>query len=370
MQFSIQKDVILNGLKAVEKATSARGVQPVLSNVLIETVDNKLLKLCATDLDIAIEVKIPASVETMGSTTLPAKKLLEIISKLPDNMINFSLNPENNLTQITCGKSKFDLIGISASEFPAITELESDDSIKVEIEPLLKAIKQTSFAAATYDTNSVLSGVYFEVKDNTFEMAATDGNRLAKFATAINNSNEKEYSVVIPSKTLLEFTKILAGTEDKTVSIIIKNGQVAFKLEDRFLVSRLLDGQYPKYKQLIPSNYEITAIAERDTLISALDRTATIVNEKTSVVKFDFDTDKLNLSADTPDVGDSSDQIEIDYKGDELSIAFNCRYVLDTLKVMDSDKVRLEFGGPLSSALIKPDSEEDYLCLVMPVQIR
>lgn len=368
MKFNIQKENILGGLNAVIKATAARAIQPVLSNVLVETTDSGI-KLSATDLDISIVVNQEASVENQGSITLPAKKLYEIISKLPEKSVEFTLG-DNNLTKITCGKSKFDLFGISASEFPAINYPESEEAIEVEVEPLLRAIKQTVFAAATYDTNNVLSGVFCHINDESLEMAATDGNRLSRVIQKIENKNGKEFSAVIPSRTLVEFSRILSGVNDKTVLITVKSGQISFKLSDRCVASRILEGNYPKYQQLIPANYEIKAVTDRETLISSLDRTSTMVNERTSIIKFTFNEDTLLLSADTPDLGDSSDQIDVEYKDEELKIAFNYKYLLDVLKVIDSEKVKLELGGPLAAALVKPESEEDFLYLIMPVQIR
>lgn len=369
MKFKIQKDILYNALNAVVKAAATKSIQPVLSNVLMETIDNQI-KFCATDLDISIEVRVSAVIEEEGSITLPVKKLSEIVSKLPNNEISFNLNTENNITEIKCGNSKFDIIGINSSEFPPISYPESEDLIEVELEPFLKAIKQVAFASSGYDTNNILSGVFFNINNNVLEMAATDGNRLTRVIKNIETENNKEYSVVIPSKTLTEFSKILLGTDDKNVFITIKNGQISFKLTDRFLVSRILEGQYPKYQQLIPSNYENYVLINRDNLISSLDRTSTMVNERTSIIKFIFKENNLNLLADTPNFGDCSDNVEIDYDKDELIIAFNYKYVLDALKVIDTDNIKMELNGPLSSVLIKPDSEEDYLNLIMPVQIR
>lgn len=370
MLFTVKKENIYNALSAVSKATATRGIQPVLSNVLIETVDNNQIKLCATDLDISIEVTIPADITNSGSITLPAKKLAEIVTKLPNQPVQFSLNDENNLTKINCGNSKFDLIGISSSEFPSISHLNSDEFIEIQIEPLLKGIKETVFAAATYDTNNVLSGVYFQINDNKLEMAATDGNRLTRTIKNITNQDNREYSIIIPARTLIEFARILMGTSDENVVIVIKGGQISFKLKDRILTSRLLEGQYPKYSQLIPANYEKLAKAEKDLLTSALERTSTLVNERTSIIKLIFNDNTLQLLAETPDLGDSSDQIDVEYTDEELKIAFNYKYILDILKVLDSSKVKIELSGALSPTLIKPDSEDDYLCLIMPVQIR
>jgi len=192
---------------------------------------------------------------------LPAKKLTEIISKLPNEKVNFKL--ESNTAEIKCGSSKFDIRGISSSEFPAVEIPESDDYVEVEIEPLLKAVKQTGYAAATYDMNNVLSGVFCKIENNTLEMAALDGNRLARVKKEINNDEDKNFSVVIPSRTLKEFVNILSGVEDEKVSMIARNGQILFKLKDRYIISRLIDGQYPNYQQLIPKNNEKKAKINR-----------------------------------------------------------------------------------------------------------
>lgn len=369
MQFTIQKDVIYNGLNVVGKAAASRGIQPVFSNILIETIEDNQLKLCATDLDISIEINIPAIIVKNGSITLPAKKISEIISKLPNEAVSFNLNEDNNLMEIKCVKSKFDIKGISAAEFPVIEYPESDDCINVDINPLLKAIKQTTFATATYDTNNVLSGVLFKINENNLEMAATDGNRLTRVKEKIQNNENKDYSVVIPSRTLKEFAGILSGIEDKIVAITVKNGQISFKLKDRYITSRLIEGQYPAYEQLIPKDYQIKAIADKNLLTNAIDRASTMVNERTNIVKFNFSEDKLKLTADTPDLGDSCDEIDIEFSSEELKIAFNHKYIQDFLKVVDSDKVLIELNGSLGGTLFKPADEDDFLCLIMPVQV-
>lgn len=313
-------------------------------------------------------------VTTQGSITLPAKKLNEIISKLPDQPINFSLDTETNKTEIKCGNSKFDLLGIASTEFPNVVENElisdSADSIDIEITPFLKAIKQTVFAAAVYDSNNVLSGVYCNISDNKLEMAATDGNRLSRAIENINNEDNKDYSVVIPSKTLNELSKLITGSSEDKLSIVVKNGQIAFRLKDRYLTSRLLDGQYPKYQQLIPQSSEKKAVIDREAFVASLDRASVMVNERTSIVKFTFDDNKVLLKSDTPDFGDSMELLEAEFTDDELIIAFNYKYVLEALKIMESEKVRVELGGSLSATMFKPESEDDYLCLIMPVQIR
>ncbi|MFA6989323.1 MAG: DNA polymerase III subunit beta [Candidatus Gastranaerophilaceae bacterium] len=374
MNFIIQKENLLNNLRIVEHVTTVRGTQPVLSNILIETIDDKTLKLKGTDLDLGMEIKVEAKVLEKGSITLPAKKLSEIIAKLPENPINFSLNDETNQTSITCGNTKYDIIGIASTEFPANFDEEilkdSNNTVEVEIQPFLKAIRQTVFAAASYDTNNVLSGVYCNISGQNLEMAATDGNRLSRVIDKITNKDNKEIMAIIPSKTLTEFTKFVVGSIVDKVSITVKNGQILFKLKDRHFTSRLLDGQYPKYQQLIPAKSVNIAIVNRESFISALDRSSAMVNERTNIVKMIFEDNKLLLKADTPDLGDSMDLIDVVYDKEELKIAFNYKYIIDSLRIMESENVKIELGSSLSATLFKPDSEDDYLSLIMPVQIR
>ncbi|HSA06509.1 MAG TPA: DNA polymerase III subunit beta [Candidatus Gastranaerophilales bacterium] len=369
MKFSVEKNVINNALNIVSKAAAARGIQPVLSNVLIETVENNQIKLCATDLDISIEMKIAAEISEKGSITLPAKKLNEIISKLSNEKVNFNIKGEDNVVEIKCGSSKFDIKGIAASEFPVVEYPETEDYIDIVIEPLLKAVKQTIFATATYDMNNVLSGVFCKINENTLEMAALDGNRLARVKEEIENIENKSFSVIIPSRTLKEFMNILSGVEDEKVSITVRNGQILFKLKDRFITSRLIEGQFPNYEQLIPLSNNKKATIDKNKLMSTLDRVSTMVNERTNIVKFSFNKDNLKVTADTPDLGDSCDELLVDYKNESFDIAFNYRYIQDFLKITETENVVVEMDGSLSGVLYKSEGEKEAVCLIMPVQL-
>ncbi len=369
MKFSAEKDIINNALNVVCKAAAVRGIQPVLSNVLIQTIDSNQIKLCATDLDISVEMNISAEISENGSITLPAKKLAEIISKLPSEKVSFKLQNESNTVEIKCSSSKFDIKGISSSEFPPIEYPESDDFVEVEIEPLLKAVRQTLFATATYDMNNVLSGVFCKIEDNILEMAALDGNRLSRIKEDIENKDSKSFSVIIPSRTLKEFINIVAGVEDEKVAITVKNGQILFKLTDRYISSRLIEGQYPNYEQLIPISNSKKAKIDKSKFLSSIDRVSTMVNERTNIVKLSFNKDNLQITADTPDLGDSCDEFAVDYKNDSLDIAFNYRYIQDFLKIVESENVLVEMDGSLSGVLYRSENEKDAICLIMPVQL-
>lgn len=371
MLFTIDKDSLLNKLKIVEKVTAQRGnVQPVLSNVLFEAEDN-VLYLSATDLEISVKAKTTVAVKKPGKITLPAKKLLEIAAKLPDKPVEFSLNEDNNIVSISCGKSKFEIIGISAQEFPKNDdEITDGTAIEIELEPLLKSIKNTVYATANYENRNVISGVFCLIKDNKLEMAATDGNRLTRIIETIKNKDDKSAKLVIPSKILNEFLRICSFINEENVTLIVDKTRITFKTMSFSINSKLLDGEYPPYEQLIPKSTANNSTISRDELIGALERVSTMVNDRTSIVKFIFGENKLLLKAETPNSGTSEDETECEYNGEELAIAFNYKYVLDSIKTMDSKSVKIGLNGSLSATVFKPDSEEEYICLIMPMQVR
>ena len=370
LSFQVEKEIIYNGLKIVERATVQKGLQPVLANILIEAIDKNVINLYATDFDLTITTSIEAQVLSQGSITLPAKKLLDIVSRLNDGIINFELN--NNTMTITSNKSKFDIIGISASEFPKIEYIsEEDNEIEIDLKPLVLGIKEAGFAAASYESNNnLLSGVVCDISKNVLEIASTDGNRLARARKIITNRDDKSEKLIIPAKVLQEFLKISYFIDEESVKLYLKNNKIMIKSDKITMISNVMNGQYPQYNQLIPQTFPKEAKINVARMISALERVSTMVNEKTCIVKFEFTQGNLSLKADTPDAGNSEDQIDIIYNGEDITIAFNYRYLLDCFKNIDSDDLIFCMNTNLSATVIKPDNEEDFIYLVMPVQIR
>lgn len=368
--FQVEKEVLYNGLKIVERATVQKGLQPVLANVLFSAVDKNTINLFATDFDLTITTSIEAVITNVGSITLPAKKLLDIISRLNDGIINFELN--GTTMTITSGKSKFDIIGISASEFPKIEYItEEDNEIEIDLKPFVSGIKEAGFAAASYESNNnLLSGVVCDISKNVLEIASTDGNRLARARKIITNRDDKSEKLIIPAKVLQEFLKISYFIDEDSVKLYLKNNKLMIKSDRITMISNVMNGQYPQYNQLIPQSFPKEAKINVSKMISALERVSTMVNEKTSIVKFEFTQNNLSLKADTPDAGNSEDQIEIIYGGEDIIIAFNYRYLLDFFKTIDSENMIICMNTNLSATVIKPDNEEDFIYLVMPVQIR
>jgi len=383
MKFSVQREDIHQAVAAVQRATATRVIQPILSNILI-IADSEKLKLSATDLDFAIETSIPAHIAVAGQSTLSAKKLSEILGKLPNSReVEFDIDHETQMARIQSGTAIFDMRTLPSDDFPIVPALDETvadaDSgvggvLEVDANALARAINQTTFAAASYDANNVLGGVYFQINADGLEMAATDGSRLARRVEAVDTTQSVSLgpvSAIIPARTLQEFMKLSSSDSgNPTVKIAIYNGQISFRTSRYYVLSRLLDGQYPKYNQLIPQENKVIAYANRKEFIECLERTAVMANERTNIVKMMLDGNLLSLAAQTPDVGDSKDTLSIHYDGEPLNIAFNYKYVLDALKVIESDDVRMETNGPLAPTLFKAREENGYLCLVMPVQVK
>ena len=378
MEIILSKEELLNGIKVVEKITAQKGTQPVLSNILIETVSNDRVKFCATDLNLSISHKVKAQVAKEGKITLSAKRLGEITTKLDNKPITLSLNPDNNIVTISCGKAKFELIGISANEFPKVFDEEVSEenqkSFEINKNTLIKGVKQVVFSAALHESASVLSGVCFNIDSNTLEIVATDGNRLTRASKEINSKDDSAIFIV-PSRTLQELIRISSIIEDEKVTIKLEKAKIQFNFEDVVFQSKLINGTYPKYQQLIPTNNDKIVYIDRDELIGVIERVCVMVNERTNIIKFSFNQNSLELSTDSPDAGSGKDFIDVDSNFDEIIIAFNYKYVLDSLKNMDTKKVKIEIATSLSATLFKPSDEDEtkndsYVCLIMPVQVR
>lgn len=373
MNFVIEKEDFLNNLKIVEKASVQKAIQPVLSNILI-VAENKGVKFCATDLDLTISTSAIAQVKEEGSITLPAKTLVEIASKIPNKPVEFALSEDNQMVKITCGSAQFDVVGINANEFPTnpdtIENVEGFSKIQIDSKPFVSSIKKTSFAAANFEAKNIISGIYCSISEDELEMAATDGNRLAQVVEKVESQINEQTAVVIPAKCLLEVQRIVGLSDSETIEIYLDKVQVIFKIGNVYLLSRLIEGNYPPYKQLIPANCEKKLIANREEVISALERVAIMVSEKMNIVKLKLGDNKLYLSADTPSEGTSEDILDVKYDADEMSIAFNYRYIIDCLKVMDTENIVVGLNGSLSASVFRPENEDNYLCLIMPIQIR
>lgn len=373
MEIILNKEDFLNGIKIVEKVASQKAIQPILSNILIETVSSDRVRFCATDLNLSINYKVPAQVLTEGSITL-SKKISEIVPKLSSTEINLKTQDDTDNIKIKSGKTEFDLIGMPASGFPNVIENTLNDEFKTIIlnkNEFAKAIKQVIFAVSIQETQAVLTGVCFTIENNCLELAATDGNRLTRIQKKIDTTLEEAVNFIVPAKTLQELLRISSVVEDENVTLKIQKNKIIFEFENATFQSMLIDGIYPKYQQLIPNEGEKKIVIDRAELITSIERVAIMVNDRTNVVRFNFNHNQLEIMADTPEAGRSKDYIDIEYDFDEMHTAFNYKYVLDGLKNMDTKNVEIEISDTLAASIFKPQGDmNNYICLIMPVKVQ
>lgn len=374
MEIVLNKEDFSNGIKIVEKVTSQKAIQPILSNILIETVSSDRIRFCATDLNLAINYKIQAEVIKDGSTTLSAKKISEIVSKLSSSEVNLKTIEDTENIKIKSGKTEFDLIGLSANEFPKVlddVEIGDFKTIVLNKNEFAKVVKQVIFAVSIQETQAVLTGVCFNIENDILELAATDGNRLTRAQIKLENPVDEAYNFIVPAKTLQEILRISSIVDDEMITIKIQKTKMLFEFENLAFQSRLIDGVYPKYQQLIPSESERKIIVDRVELINSIERVSVMVNDRTNVVRFNFTQGQLEIMADTPEAGRSKDYIDIQYDFDDMLTAFNYKYVLDGLKNMDSKKVEIEISDVLAASIFKPQEDSNnYICLIMPVKVQ
>ena len=374
MEIVLNKEDFSNGIKIVEKVTSQKAVQPILSNILIETVTSDRVRFCATDLNLAINYKTSAEIIEEGSITISAKKVSEIVSKLSSTEVALKSQEDTNNIKIKSGKTEFDLIGLPATEFPKVlddTDTPETKTVVLNKNEFSKAIKQVIFAVSVQETQPVLTGVCFNIENNILELAATDGNRLARIRKEMETTVDELINFIVPAKTLAEIQRISSMVEDENITLKIQKNKILFEFENSTFQSRLIDGIYPKYQQLIPNANEKKVIIDRAELINSIERVSVMVNDRTNVMRFNFSQGQLEIMADTPEAGRSKDYIDVEYNFDDMLTAFNYKYMLDGLKNMDSKNIEIEISDVLAASILKPqDDKSDYICLIMPVKVQ
>ena len=374
-------------LQLVSRAVASRPTHPVLANVLL-TADagTDRLSLTGFDLSLGIQTALTASVESSGAITLPARLLGEIVSRLSsDSPITLATDEAGEQVELKSSSGSYQMRGMSADDFPELPLVESGKAVKVNAMALLKALRGTLFASSSDEAKQLLTGVHLHFDGKAMEAAATDGHRLAVLSladalaveTTVSSEMDDEgenFSVTLPSRSLREVERLIAGWRgDDQVSLFCDKGQVVFLAADQVVTSRTLDGTYPNYRQLIPDGFARSFDVDRRAFIAALERIAVLADQHNNVVKVSIDntSELLQISADAQDVGSGSESLSAEFNGDAVQIAFNVRYVLDGLKVMDSDRIVLRCNAPTTPAIISPkDDDIGFTYLVMPVQIR
>jgi DNA polymerase-3 subunit beta len=368
MRFTITREKLQEGLSAVTASVPGKTTLPVLANLLVETTSTGI-RLSGTDLDIAVSTEVIADVDGQGGITVPAKKLAEIARELPSAPVRISGSGEQRIT-VECGKARFRLLGLPKDEFPTFPAVRFNESWKIRSGDLQKLISHTAFAASTEESRPILNGVLWELRPGHMRMVATNGHRLAKMEAPIESAGAPSADLIIPPKALEQIRRLFAAEED--LEIARGDNHLAFRSPFTAVYTRLIEGPYPNYEQVIPRDNERVAIADRNALFQALKRMSIVASDQTHRIRLSFNSAMVKFSVQTPDLGEAQDELAVSYEGDPLEIGFNASYLLEILRYMPTDEVRLTFKAPERAATVEPSGWNDsakYLCLVMPLRL-
>ncbi|MGB2697975.1 MAG: DNA polymerase III subunit beta [Candidatus Zixiibacteriota bacterium] len=374
MNFSVPRAIILENVQNLLSVVPTRTTLPVLSNILMETNANKL-RIAATDLDVSMTTTLPVKVVERGAITVPAKTFVEIIRESPEAEIEVSSS--DTRVEIKIEKGSYKLSGLPKDDFPKIPEVKKDMQIKIPGKDITKMIRKTIFAASTDETRPALNGILWQTKSEWMQMVATDGHRLAKISMKNKKLKGLNEDVIIPPKVLNLLLK-LVGEKDVEVGVIFSENNIIFCLDDVILFSRLIEGPYPNFDQVIPKDNDKKLIANKDLLMGTVKRVSILANTLTHQVKFSLKKGNLDLSSVNFDMGgEAKESMKCDYKAEHMDIGYNANYVLDILRQMDGEEVTFDLTSPVSAGVIHSTQKtkeaekvsEDYLCLIMPLRL-
>ena len=368
MRFTIAREKLQEGLTAVAASIPTKTTLPVLANILVETTE-KGIRLSGTDLDIAVSTEVTADVEAQGAITIPAKKLSEIARELPPAPVKIASSGEQRLT-LDCGRSHFRLLGLPRDEFPSFPSIRFNESWRIRSGDLQKLIAHTAFAVSTEESRPILNGVLWELRPEFMRMVATNGHRLAKMELPMKTQSNAAGDLIIPPKALEQIRRLFPADEE--LEIARGDNHLGFRSPFTAVYTRLIEGPYPNYDQVIPRDNDRVAVADKQALTSALKRMSVVASDQTHRIRLTFNAAILRFSVQTPDLGDAQDELPVRYTGDPLDIGFNASYLLEILRYIPTDEVRLTFKAPERAATVEPEGWSDpakYLCLVMPLRL-
>jgi DNA polymerase-3 subunit beta len=369
MKLTITREQLQEGLVAVAASVPSKTTLPILSNILLEA-SREGIRLSGTDLDISVSTTVSASVDQDGAITLPARKLVEIVRELPSAAIRLTASGEQRVT-IECGRSRFRLLGLPREEFPAFPSMKFEGGWRISSTELQKLIGHVAFAASTEESRPILNGVLWELRPERMRMVATNGHRLARMDVPTSEAQgATQADLIVPPKALEQIRRLF-GTEE-TVEIARNENHLGFRSSSTQIFTRLIEGPYPNYEQVIPRENDKVATADKMALTAALRRMSIVASDQTHRIRMAFANGACKLSVQTPDLGEAQEEVNVSYEGDPLEIGFNAAYLLEILKYIPTDEVRMTFKAPERAATCEPvgwDDPASYLALVMPLRL-
>ncbi|MDD4564443.1 MAG: DNA polymerase III subunit beta [Eubacteriales bacterium] len=367
MKFSCNQQTLSKALNTVSKAVTSRTTIPILKGIRLEVDDKNTLKLSASDLDLSIERKMEIAAEETGSVVVSAKLFSDIIRKLPNEEIQIEEMEDNNIV-IKCLASEFTVVGQPADEFPDIGEIKEEKQILIDKDILKDMIKKTSFAASIDESKGIIVGVLIEMEEDSLNMAALDGFRMAITREAMINEEKKK--IIISARILNEINKIMIENEEnKDIFIILEDKKALFLIGETKIALRLLEGEFIKYKEILPKEKQCKVIINRVDLLNSIERASLLAKEgKNNLIKMSIFRDKMIIRSRSEE-GNVKEEIFVDKDGTDLDIGFNSKYILDVLKVVNDEEIVMEFNTSVSPCMIKPMEGNAYEYLVLPVRI-
>jgi DNA polymerase-3 subunit beta len=369
MKFSCDSDKLQKSISIVEKSVSPRTSLPVLENIYLELTGNQLT-LRGNDLEIGIEHQIEVeNVQAEGKVLLKAKTISSVLSKLPHQKLDIEVDSQNNIHINANNSLDFDLLGVATEEYPVFPSLEDGVRFSLPVSELKDLIKHTIFAVSFDETKQFLNGILVTVEKDNLVFVSTDGYRLSLKKSKVEGLSDN-FSVIVPFKAMNEINKIIQNLDSKTIDINISPSQVGFVMEGFLFISRVIQGQFPDYKQVIPAESLQSFNVSRKQFLDACERASIIASASNNVVRLSFDNDHITMRANAPSMGEFKESVSSSRaKGDgDAKIAFNVRLVLDSIKTLDVDNLRVEFNNELSPCMIIPANDDDYTYIIMPIR--
>ena len=363
MKFSATKEKLLEGLQQVQNVVSTRTTLPILSNVLLQAKEGAV-HLTTTDLDVGVRGSFEANVDKTGATTLPARRLFTIIRELPSSEISVEVDGKN-AASIRSGQSFFKILGLPEEEFPPLPKFENAKVVTMRQKDLHDGLRKTAYAISTDETRYVLNGVLFSFKENKLTLVATDGRRLAMLDIELEFPRSHEADIIVPTKAVTELQRLLK--DDGEVKISVGSGQIAFDLNNTLLVSKLIEGNYPNYKQVIPSEAKERVTLERETFLNSLRRVSLRASDKSNSIKLNFSKNNIEITANTPEVGEARESLPVAYKGRDFAIAFNPEFLMAPLRNLAEDEVFFDLIDEMSPGVLK--IQTPFLYVLMPMRV-
>lgn len=365
MKIKCLRDDILGGLQTVQSIVGGKGTLPILSNVLLEARDGELV-LTTTDLEMGMRKRIKAKVAKDGAITLPAKRLLAILRELPVADVVMETGDQKEAV-IKYDSSYVKILGLPKDEFPPLPDFRKNRSLKIPQPALAEMIRKTHYAISHDESRYVLNGMHLIFSQGRITAVATDGRRLALCEVAAGVPDGVDKGIIIPTKAVLEIGRVVGADADGEVEIFLGENQAAFSKEDCSLVTRLIEGHFPNYQQVIPQGLEHKLILSREELLAAVRRAALLTSEQLNSIKIALTKNRLVVSSNTPDVGEAREEMAISYAGGDVAIAFNPQYLIDVLKNLDEQEITLEFTDALNPGVVR--SGKSFLYVIMPIRL-